>query len=176
MRNDQQPTVFHPVGDLFQRLGRSGRVVGSCDRQGRGNDRWQVVAEIHGGDGLAASGVAFGRGVLDHGAAFGVDLGVGGEVVRCEPPFDDRGGDRGGAVRTHCCGAVGPAGCRCQPRARAQQHEPVDTFRVAGRDPHRRHTAQRQPHDVRPLDPHAVQKRDHVVGEIVNQVGAERNW
>jgi len=51
----------------------------------------------------------------------------------------------------------------------------VDAIRVAGRHLHRRHAAERQPDDVRPLDLELVQQRHQVIGEIVNSVGAQRN-
>ena len=45
VRNIQQPTFFHPVRDLLQHCRRGGRVVDPGDRQGRRDDRRELVAK-----------------------------------------------------------------------------------------------------------------------------------
>ena len=96
---------------------------------------------------------------------------MGGEELGSEPALDDRLGDGGAAAGPHRRGAVGPGRCGWQCGAGAEQGEPVDPVGVAGRDPHRRHAAERQPDEMGPPDAEPVEQGDEVVGQVVDRVG-----
>ena len=163
------------VGDRLEVRGRGGRVVGARDRERRGADAGEVVAQVHLGDDLAARGVALGRGRRHDALARGLHVGVLLQELRGVPPRDDGLGHGGAPVRAHGRGAVVPRARRLEPGAGAQHHEAVDAIGVPGGEAHAGHAAQREADDVRLLHAEGVEQGDDVVGEVVDVVGALRD-
>ena len=67
-------------------------------------------------------------------------------------------------------GPVVPRLRRPEQRRGAQHGEVVDALGVPGGQPHRRHAAEGEAHDVRPPRPEPVEQPEQVVGEVVDGV------
>jgi hypothetical protein len=91
-----QPAVPHAVGDLPQRVDRSGPVVRSGHREHRDGDLAEPFSHVEGAESLAGGGVAVGVGLaqgFDEALAHRSRRGVDPDFERGETEFNRYGGD-----------------------------------------------------------------------------------
>ena len=139
--------ISSPCSDRRRRVERAGD-----DQRRRGHPR-QIGPQVHRRDRLAAPRVALAVDRRDHRHQRVELVGMGIAVVGREPSADDGLGDRAGAAGAHGRRPLLPRRCRAELGRRAQQRQPIDTVGVVDRQRHPDHRPDRQPDDVRPLDP-----------------------